>query len=899
MKKSWGPIALLAVWCASASGQEVQQTIFPNEVNSSFRFGNPIGVEGNTLVIADRGAKTGTTLDKCGAVDDGSVHVYKRSSASAAWSFNQTLLRTTREGHFGEFTVLRGNTLLVTEERADDPNYTGSSYDQRGGFHIYTRTSESASFTKLASLYSPSEGGGYFTQGGFGSNGRYIAAASGFGQHKIYVYKITATGATLLHTIAEPIALTNQGSNLGITDNDILVVSYPGVNKVRLVKLTDANYTELDASALTLPIPYMQNNHVYTGTRAISGNEVVLAAQGQGATPPYNVSYYLKTFNLSSGSVASLATVSLPTVYSSVNDWKLCQNGIAIKDKNALFVNFQKKTYPVTTPLVTLSFKYFEGTSSYNFAGVINQGDYQTVAPNPFVTENYDNAVAYDGQSVYVGDMADYTNGATLPSGCAAPAGAVRQFPVRGNASASINGAIKLTDYFPSYLARFGADVALHGEYAIVGAPTDADLGTNQGAATLFKFYNGIWTQVSKYVDPLLSLEGVESNFGNAVAIDQEYIAIGSPGSYYDYGSVVVTSKSAPKDIRILTAIGGEYLEQFGLEVAVAGNIIVVGAPGSDTKGTDAGAVYVFEGYNQIAKLTASDGAAGDQFGYAVAIHGDYIAIGAPYDDNGEGTDAGATYIFKRSGATYTQTKKLTASYQTANTLFGSTLSLFQNNLVVSGPNYNAGTGSVYAFKLSGADWVTDGVGLIAGSVAGGQFGTGLSVNNENLLIGAPLESSKKGRVYRYQRINNAWALQASIVGTPASRLGLSVDIDNTNSILGGYRATNTSFTLAGEAYIINPYSISGNFREEETAEAEEATETLRAFPNPSHNQVTIEDALGGDVTLSNAYGQMVLATSVDAGERKTIQVADLPKGIYILRVRTEGAHREKKIMVD
>merc|ERR1719152_960403 len=92
--------------------------------------------------------------------------------------------------------------------------------------------------------------------------------------------------------------------------------------------------------------------------------------------------------------------------------------------------------------------------------------------------------------------------------------------------------------------------------------------------------------------------------------------------------------------------------DYFGRSVAIDGNTIVVGADGDDDAGSKTGVAYVFRtsdsgaSYDQVAKLTASDAAASDQFGYSVAIDGGTVVVGARYDDDG-GASSGSAYVFE------------------------------------------------------------------------------------------------------------------------------------------------------------------------------------------------------------------------------------------------------------
>ena len=100
-----------------------------------------------------------------------------------------------------------------------------------------------------------------------------------------------------------------------------------------------------------------------------------------------------------------------------------------------------------------------------------------------------------------------------------------------------------------------------------------------------------------------------------------------------------------------LTASDGAEDDWFGRSVAVDGDTAVTGAPGDDDNGSVSGSAYVFTRsggiWTQQAKLTASDGAADDAFGFSVAVDGDTAVIGA-YEDDDNGTDSGSAYVFTK-----------------------------------------------------------------------------------------------------------------------------------------------------------------------------------------------------------------------------------------------------------
>ncbi|MFC1971660.1 PKD domain-containing protein, partial [Chloroflexota bacterium] len=128
-----------------------------------------------------------------------------------------------------------------------------------------------------------------------------------------------------------------------------------------------------------------------------------------------------------------------------------------------------------------------------------------------------------------------------------------------------------------------------------------------------------------------------------------------------------------------------------------------VGAFYDDDNGADSGSVYVFvrsgSSWTQQAKLTASDNAAGDQFGQSVAVSGDSAVVGAFYDDD-NGADSGSVYVFVRSGSSWTQQAKLTASDGAAEYRFGRSVAISGDTAVV-GAFFHDETGSAYVYTVS------------------------------------------------------------------------------------------------------------------------------------------------------------------------------------------------------
>src|SRR5215831_2813017 len=279
-----------------------------------------------------------------------------------------------------------------------------------------------------------------------------------------------------------------------------------------------------------------------------------------------------------------------------------------------------------------------------------------------------------------------------------------------------------------------------------------------------------------------------------------------------------------------LTASDGAEFDALGTSVAISGDTIVVGAP-SATVGSNPGqgAAYVFvkprSGWadgTQTAKLTASDGAASDNFGSSVAISGGTVVAGAPDATVGGNAFQGAAYVFvkPRSGwADGTQTAKLTASGGAASDNFGSSVAIDGDTIVAGAPSppvtLNPDLGAVYVFVKPRSGWAnaTDTAKLTASDiVAGESFGFSVAISGGTVVAGAVDATVDgnldQGAAYVFVKPRSGWAdgtqtakLTASD-GASDNLLGLSVAISGDTVVAGAALATVGANDSQGAAYV-------------------------------------------------------------------------------------------------
>lgn len=211
---------------------------------------------------------------------------------------------------------------------------------------------------------------------------------------------------------------------------------------------------------------------------------------------------------------------------------------------------------------------------------------------------------------------------------------------------------------------------------------------------------SGDWVETQLLLPPIpVSV----SMFGGNVAFSGETLVVGE-GSYnrpveggrgaahvynvaggnFAYAQLVQGSDSAPMD--------DIY---FGNALAADGARVLVGAPGADysTAAYPVGAVYVFTNadgvLSEAQKLEASDGAAGDQFGFSIAIDGDTVLVGASAANIDANTHQGAAYVFAHDGSAFAEAQKLVRADGAAFDQFGQSVALSGGTALVGMWSYN------------------------------------------------------------------------------------------------------------------------------------------------------------------------------------------------------------------
>ena len=250
----------------------------------------------------------------------------------------------------------------------------------------------------------------------------------------------------------------------------------------------------------------------------------------------------------------------------------------------------------------------------------------------------------------------------------------------------------------------------------------------------------------------------------------------------------------------------------FGYSVSLSGDTALIGAWGDDDAGSSSGSAYIFtrsgSSWTQQAKLTASDAAAGDEFGYSVAISGDTALVGA-YRDDDAGNSSGSAYIFTRSGSSWTQQAKLTASDAAADDWFGFSVSLSGDTALVGArfdDDDGSNSGSAYIFTRSGSSWTQQAKLTASDAAAGDEFGYSVAISGDTALVGALWDDAPdldSGSAYIFTRSGSSWTQQAKLTASDATfidRFGI-VSISGDTALVGAY-FNDDAGSNSGSAYI-------------------------------------------------------------------------------------------------
>jgi hypothetical protein len=260
------------------------------------------------------------------------------------------------------------------------------------------------------------------------------------------------------------------------------------------------------------------------------------------------------------------------------------------------------------------------------------------------------------------------------------------------------------------------------------------------------------------------------------------------------------------------TASDGMAGDSFGWSVAMWGTAALVGAPFVTVDGNSyQGAVYVFTNSNgrwsQAAKLTNQDGESGDEFGAWVALAGTTAFVGAPFA-NGKG----AVYVFSDSDGAWTQTQKLTAADGASGDHFGWTAALDSTTALIGAPfssiQGNSDQGAAYVFKESDGTWNQSQKITANDGAENDEFGWSVALDGATALVSAYGENDSTGAAYVFAKSGTDWTQVQKLTasdGMTYDEFGWRVALEGTTGLVsapfasGGKGATYVFDGAAGD----------------------------------------------------------------------------------------------------
>jgi hypothetical protein len=245
--------------------------------------------------------------------------------------------------------------------------------------------------------------------------------------------------------------------------------------------------------------------------------------------------------------------------------------------------------------------------------------------------------------------------------------------------------------------------------------------------------------------------------------------------------------------------------DAFAVHVAVGGDWIAVGADQAAVPALQQGTVHIFRRdrgrWTHHSQLVASDGAAFDNFGIALAIEGDVLAVGARGKDHLGLMNAGALYVFRFVEGAWVEETKLIDPAPAAFGTFGHDVALAGGRMLVSAGGHDL----VYVFRAEGAAWQLE--ATLSAEPPGQVFGASIALSADRAIVGAPYYDFQIGAAYVFQRNGCEWKQEAMLLGSdpqgPQPLFGVDVAITHNGStvIVGAHVDYEAGFH-SGAAYL-------------------------------------------------------------------------------------------------
>ncbi|MGL5019246.1 MAG: FG-GAP repeat protein [Luteolibacter sp.] len=757
------------------------------------QFGGSVSVSGETVVV-------GVSRDDFGSANDsGSAYVFKRSGSNWSLQAELTASDAATEDYFGDSVSVSGDTVIVGAHGDDDGG--GSS----GSAYVYTRSggvwSQQAKLTASDAAVGDRFGNSVSVSGDTVIVGAYLDDDGGENSGSAYVFtrsgstwsqqsKLTASDGAPSDLFGDSVSVSGDtvvaGARGDDGDGDIFdssgsayVFTRSGNIWIQQVKLTASDAAWGD---------------YFGATVSVSGNTVVVGAFGDDEADSDSGSAYV--FTRSDSTWSQQAKLTPPDA--TQGDWF----GIS--------VSVSGDTLAVGASGDSSVGRYTGSAHVFTRSGSTWTQQSKLTASDAAVNDRFGISVSVSGDTVVVGADRDGDGG----SG----SGSAYVFTGVGS-SWSQQVKLQLTASDAAASDEFGQAVSVSGNTVVVGAYLDDDSGFDSGSAYVFTRSGSTWSQQAK----LTASDAARGDrFGNSVSVSGDTVVVGAHRdgnggvSYSGSAYVFTRSGSIWSQQAKLTASDAASGDEFGYSVSVSGNTLVVGAYLDEGLGFDNGSAYVFirtdSTWSEQAKLSASDAAksSDDRFGNSVSVSGDTVVVGAYRDDDGSFSDSGSAYVFTRNGSIWSQQAKLTASDAASGDWFGYSVSVSADTVIVGAyfdDDGGSDSGSAYVFTRSGSTWSQQAKLTASDADMGDRFGNSVSVSGDTVVVGAHRDDddgSNSGSAYVFTRSGSIWTQQTKLTASDAAsgdEFGYSVSVSG-NTLVVGARGDDDGGSASGSAYV-------------------------------------------------------------------------------------------------
>ncbi len=719
--------ALLSFCSALAqSAYTLKQTLrAPANLMSWAQYGYSCAIDGNYLVL---GALTDDTVASTG----GAVKVFDATTGALLHTITSPAPQSSNE--FGYDVALAGNRLVVGARRAN-----GTKIAQ-GAVYVYDLGGATPTVPALT-IPNPVPADNDFFGVSVALSGNRLAVGAynndigATDAGAAYVFDLSsATPSVPVLTLNNPSPAVGDAFGDAVAlDGNILAVTASsddaGATDAGIAYIYDLSSATPATPIHTLNNPDPQANEFFGAGITVYGMKVV-ACSG---------SNLVGSFTAGSAYVYDL-TSGTPTVPVHTIDNPSPANGDLFGRKTRLLGNM------LVISAIRDQTGAFQAGSAYvyDLAGATPTVPVRTLNnPAPATQDYFGSSVAISGTRVFIGAMQDDAAAPNNGTGylydmtSATPAVPVRTVTHAGPASEN----------------HFGQAVAVSGSRIAVGLPDDDQIGFNAGTVAIFDMSSATpGTPVLK-IDTITP--DLNSQFGFSLSLEGSRLVAGSPLSFLPSNSragqaYVFDLASATPKVPVFTIPNptGVAEERFGDTVASSGSLIVVGAPTGDTGANNAGSAYVFDLSSAtptvpLHTLNNPTPANSDEFGKALAISGNIVVVGAPYDNTGAG-DAGSAYVYDLTSATPTvPVHTLNNPAPGAQEEFGNAVAISGNRVIVAArKNTVSGisqAGSIYEYDLSSATPTVPVRTINSPSPTSADFfGASLSLQGSKLAVGVP-----------------------------------------------------------------------------------------------------------------------------------------------------------------